>query len=132
MWPTPRSNFPPFQHHPNLCLSIVADILTALTVRPENKAAIAGDSVILSCSGQSSTIIWAEYITTSSETFISVGESMSDPPNREIYQIINPSVGTYNLHIHLLATSGGRYKCQELLPQDNAYVNIIVMGEWLY
>ena len=76
---------------------------------------------------------WVEYITDkSSDTIISSGKTLSDPPNRDIYNIISPGEGTYNLQIDLLATSGGRYRCQESVPvQVDAYVHVIVMGKEL-
>ena len=107
----------------------------ALTTKPQNIAAYAGKSIQLGCassSGDDPTLVvgWYEYITNSGGQVISINDQLSNPPNAEIYSISNPSSGVYNLGIELRSDSGGRYGCQQLVPEGlNAYAHVIVFGE---
>ena len=108
-----------------------AAIQAELVQRPQNVAAVAGDSITLNCGSSDDTelILWTEFISSDTGQNIFIGSTPSSPPNAEIYSIDNPSAGVYNLGISLLDFSGGRYKCQQLSPQHDANLNVIVLGK---
>jgi hypothetical protein len=92
--------------------------LRSLDVGPDNFAVDQGDTVVLECAGTPGSgyrVQWTEYAYSSQGTLISENGLILDHPQKDRYQILQPTSDTFNLQIsNIQNADGGTYVCQDV------------------
>ncbi len=104
--------------------------LGSIDVTPRNLAGTVGADVVLPCRSSDGQLDWAvSHDRGKTWIDISRGEKVNNPH----YNIISTEAGEYNLQIlDLTLQDGALYKCLHWFKSEYAYVNLVVMCEYMF